>query len=343
MRRLTALFLSSALTWLLCSCGAGGVPLGEKAIVKAVFLDSAGGKMQASLVVFTCAPSANTADVTEEARIYTGSGATAAAALQAAEESGGRQAFYAQNRLLLLGRGAAANAASACLSCFDAENAGRGSLCIFATQLDSSGLQKLAKSAAAFVRDAERLCDAPRTGAALPLRMEEVRFGADGSFSGCIPLLEVRQTEPLQLDTARLLLYRGGRPVQQLEGLSLQTAQLLLQKQRVLAFGMELGGRWYAFETQPLHVERSRTPAGMEVKLCGSLRTVACEGAALHGATAAAPARAAQQALLAAAQALYRSSLSDGCDLFAERPRLAALGMPENGALLRVRCTLRAP
>ena len=45
---------------LLCGCKQSR-SLGERAIVKMVYLDESGGQVQAGLVVFTCAPNSDTA------------------------------------------------------------------------------------------------------------------------------------------------------------------------------------------------------------------------------------------------------------------------------------------
>ena len=56
--------------------------LGERAIVKLVYLDEADGQIQAGLAVFTCAPNSNTASVEGEARIYTAQGAKSASRIR---------------------------------------------------------------------------------------------------------------------------------------------------------------------------------------------------------------------------------------------------------------------
>ena len=61
------------LLMLLCGCKQSR-SLGERAIVKMVYLDESGGQVQAGLVVFTCAPNSDTASVEGQAKIYTAQG-----------------------------------------------------------------------------------------------------------------------------------------------------------------------------------------------------------------------------------------------------------------------------
>ena len=55
------------LLMLLCGCKQSR-SLGERAIVKMVYLDESGGQVQAGLVVFTCAPNSDTASVEGQAK-----------------------------------------------------------------------------------------------------------------------------------------------------------------------------------------------------------------------------------------------------------------------------------
>ena len=73
-----------------------------------VCLDESGGQVQAGLVVFTCAPTSDTASVEGQAKIYTAQGKSEEA-LYKAEQQQNKKPFYAQNEILLLGPGAARN------------------------------------------------------------------------------------------------------------------------------------------------------------------------------------------------------------------------------------------
>ena len=102
MKKRLSILLAVAL--LLSGCGAGR-SLSERAIVKTIYLDASGQGYQAALVVFTCQPVADTKSVEEQAEIFTGSGESIEEALADAEQQQNKQAFYAQNELLLLGPG----------------------------------------------------------------------------------------------------------------------------------------------------------------------------------------------------------------------------------------------
>ena len=119
------------LLMLLCGCKQSR-SLGERAIVKMVYLDESGGQVQAGLVVFTCAPNSDTASVEGQAKIYTAQGKSIEEALYKAEQQQNKKPFYAQNEILLLGPGAARNV-TPYLSYFADENAARPNLAAFLT------------------------------------------------------------------------------------------------------------------------------------------------------------------------------------------------------------------
>ena len=57
MRKIKRLLMPMLACSLLCLlCGCSNLSLGERAIVKAIYLDDVPGKYTASLVVFTCEP-----------------------------------------------------------------------------------------------------------------------------------------------------------------------------------------------------------------------------------------------------------------------------------------------
>ena len=99
------------LLMLLCGCKQSR-SLGERAIVKMVYLDESGGQVQAGLVVFTCAPNSDTASVEGQAKIYTAQGKSIEEALYKAEQQQNKKPFYAQNEILLLGPGAILSSAA---------------------------------------------------------------------------------------------------------------------------------------------------------------------------------------------------------------------------------------
>lgn len=89
---------------LLCTlCGCSSLSLGERAIVKAIYLDGTPGSYTASLVVFTCEPTTDTASAKGEAKIYSATEEDIGEALEAAEKEQAKVPFYAQNELLFLG------------------------------------------------------------------------------------------------------------------------------------------------------------------------------------------------------------------------------------------------
>ena len=97
MRAVILLFLAAV-----CFTGCSRSGIGDKVIVKAIYLEYS-GEYTATLLALRSAPSADTGEVTEQASYLSGQGATLGQALAAAEEKENRQVFYGQNGLLLLG------------------------------------------------------------------------------------------------------------------------------------------------------------------------------------------------------------------------------------------------
>ena len=143
------------LLMLLCGCKQSR-SLGERAIVKMVYLDESGGQVQAGLVVFTCAPNSDTASVEGQAKIYTAQGKSIEEALYKAEQQQNKKPFYAQNEILLLGPGAARNV-TPYLSYFADENAARPNLAAFLTPLTAEELSECEDVISDVVREGERL------------------------------------------------------------------------------------------------------------------------------------------------------------------------------------------
>ena len=154
------------LLMLLCGCKQSR-SLGERAIVKMVYLDESGGQVQAGLVVFTCAPNSDTASVEGQAKIYTAQGKSIEEALYKAEQQQNKKPFYAQNEILLLGPGAARNV-TPYLSYFADENAARPNLAAFLTPLTAEeveglGVDKHEVVVAYDVGDSVMITDGPLT------------------------------------------------------------------------------------------------------------------------------------------------------------------------------------
>lgn len=85
MRKIKRLLMPMLACSLLCLlCGCSNLSLGQRAIVKAIYLDGVPGKYTASLVVFTCEPTTDTASAKGEAKIYSATEEEIGEALEAA-------------------------------------------------------------------------------------------------------------------------------------------------------------------------------------------------------------------------------------------------------------------
>ena len=86
----------------ICCCGCTQSGIGDKVIVKAIFLDRS-SQYAAQLLVLKTSPSADAGDASETTEFITGQGASLYEALRSAEESTSSDVFYGQNELLFIG------------------------------------------------------------------------------------------------------------------------------------------------------------------------------------------------------------------------------------------------
>lgn len=145
---------------LLCTlCGCSSLSLGERAIVKAIYLDGTPGSYTASLVVFTCEPTTDTASAKGEAKIYSATEEDIGEALEAAEKEQAKVPFYAQNELLFLGPQITQTGIGKALAYFTGEQAARPNLSVFTVPVDAQAFKKLEKTIAQTIQEAERVAD----------------------------------------------------------------------------------------------------------------------------------------------------------------------------------------
>ena len=137
-KRAAAVILAAFL--LLSLSGCGGVPLGRRAIVKAIFVDWTGSRFETGLLVLDSAPSAD-AEQASSASLYCGAAQELSAAVVQAEQQQDRTPFYGQNQLLILGKGAAESKADAVLQYFGTEQAGRPGMAVFVSEMTTDTMK----------------------------------------------------------------------------------------------------------------------------------------------------------------------------------------------------------
>lgn len=278
VRKTLEIALSVLLLLSLCGCGYGK-RLGERAIVKMIYLDEAQNEVQAGLVVFTCAPSADTSSVEETAKLYTASGRSIEEAIANAEQKQNKKPFYAQNELLLLGPGTMNNI-SPYLDFFTEENAARPNLTVFLTQYDIDELSECEDTLSKIVYEGERMAADPR-GQGSTGRIFELDTETSG-VSGALPVYRFSKDESEYFGVKQLMLFHKGMPEGTVEDELLQLFLLLSGKTDRLEINTEIDGRLVSFGTQKLYLSRSATILNgaphLDVNITGKLDGVILNG-----------------------------------------------------------------
>lgn len=124
--------------------GCSGYGLGERAIVKAIYLTQEEQLYKANLLVLETKPSAEAGDVSEEIRCVTGTGKDLFCALNDAEKKENKRAFYGQNELLLLAPELAQTELFEACRTLEKETSGRPNIAVYALDMEdkSDTLQK---------------------------------------------------------------------------------------------------------------------------------------------------------------------------------------------------------
>lgn len=256
------------------------VPLSERAIVKAIYLNETQQGIQASLVVYTCKASANTADVTGTPRLYQGEGATIEKALEDAEKQQNKKPFYAQNRLLFLGKNTF-DSVTEYLSYFGAEEVSRANLSVFLTTTTQEEFSKLEESISAIVDESERLTLESRESGNKSRAIHELRYDEKGRFYGYLPLLTLGENDFTGVN--ELLLYDSGVPICALREAVMQLTLLLSDKSNTLKISLP-GEKDITVKTQRLVLEREPKKDGtFSVGIAGKVESITQNGHVLQG------------------------------------------------------------
>lgn len=304
----------------LCACGYSK-RLGERAIVKMIYLDETRAGVQAGLVVFTCEPNADTSAVQETAKLYTAVGRNVEEALSNAERQQNKKAFYAQNELLLLGPGTL-RGISPYLRFFTEENAARPNLSVFLTPYGIGELEECSETLSKIVYEAERMAADPR-GQGSTGRIFELDTTGSAGVSGALPVYTFSKDESDYFGVKRLMLFHRGIPVGELEKEQMQLYLLLSGKSDRLEINTEIEGRPVSFGTQRLYLSHTaKTVAGvpqLEVNVTGKLDSTMIDGKPVGKEHARSASAQINRHLGETAQRLNDSAFSHGNDLFGSR------------------------
>ena len=270
MKKRLSILLAVAL--LFSGCGAGR-SLSERAIVKTIYLDASGQGYQAALVVFTCQPVADTKSVEEQAEIFTGSGESIEEALADAEQQQNKQAFYAQNELLLLGPGIWSRDITPPLAYFQQEKAARAGLSVFLTPVDGKTFAECTDTIADTVREGERIVADSMAGNG-PARGIYALKQPEGKAEGWLPVLDLGPDKETRIGVFRLALVERGRAASLIEGPMMDLAMLLSGN----AGRLQYQSPALTFATQHLRSRKTLENGKLVVRLEGNVQEVTLRG-----------------------------------------------------------------
>lgn len=260
--------------------------LGERAIVKLVYLDEADGQIQAGLAVFTCAPNSDTASVEGEARIYTAQGASIEEALYHAERQQNKKPFYAQNEILLLGPGTARDV-TPYIEHFAGESAARPNLAVFLTPLSLSEFAECEEGIGDVVREGERLMGRTADGTRQTQGVFEIELSGAAGMNGYLPIFSFSKEQKDFCGVRELALIQDGKPYLTVKDTAMQLFLLLAGKADRLTVYTQVEGRTVSFSTQGLcltHTALLRKGApDLTVCLSGKLDGVTVNGVPVEG------------------------------------------------------------
>lgn len=119
-------------------CGCASVGLGDKMIVKALFLDHQ-TEYVAQVLVLEPQPSADAGEASETMRLIEGRANTLAGAISNAESARAEELFYGQNELLLLGPGLRQDGMNDCCRFLYENSAGRPNMAVWGIESSAAG------------------------------------------------------------------------------------------------------------------------------------------------------------------------------------------------------------
>ena len=286
MRKIKLASVLCVIVLLLVGCSSH-TSLGERAIVKAIYLNEAQGSVQAVLVIMSCAPQANTADVQNKMNFYTGTGNSIATAIFDAEKQQNKRPFYAQNRLLLLGPDTLKSGVSSYLSYFGGEEVSRTNLSVFVVPLSADEFANCNEAMETVIQEGERMADEPLNTGNRTKGVYEMRYTPQGQFFGYLPVLDINPDSSAAAQVTQLMLFQAGKPSCLIQNTKMQLALLLSQKTNCLTTHLQLEGVETTFQTQRLWVQREVKGKGralhLEITLRGKIESVSQNGKMLQG------------------------------------------------------------
>lgn len=140
MKQSCKILILVLLVFLLPSCKEVGI--GSKNLLRAIYFEKDQGLYEARLICFKGDPSADTAQVNETALMLEGRGNSVFRALQKAGNNQGKELFYGQSELLLIGPNLAADSPFEVIQFVAQQESGRPNTGVFVVNLTLSELEQ---------------------------------------------------------------------------------------------------------------------------------------------------------------------------------------------------------
>lgn len=255
--------------------GCSGSGLGDRAMVKAVYIEHR-GQYEARLLVLEATPSADTGQVSEQTRCVSGSGETVYEAIQSAEQGESRRLFYGQNELLFIGPELMENGVFSACRYLASDTSGRPNMAVYGLDASPDEFEQLQENGTEFLNSVQQL---EKRGI---FKTYLYQFGVEDE-NGVIPGLACEE-KGARLE--KLTLYSGGKPAAVWTGAQTQLARLLAGQADTLELTLENPAVSFQIRSPKLNFAPAFTENDMalNVRFSGTIqRLVGTEGAALPG------------------------------------------------------------
>lgn len=306
------------LTLALCSC-VQSTGLGERAIVKSIYMDFRAGNYEAVLTVMDWNPSADAGSAENQPQVYLGRGKTVGQALQKAEDQQSKKPFYGQNDLLFLGQGILQTDITPCLSYFAQENAVRPNLMVFAVRQSAQQWMKQKEQMGKIVEQSGLLGVKTQGGQEISTSLYEFFRHEGEKASGWMPIVTLHDNG---LETVTSLAVIGqGKETAVLKEEETALALCFAGKSTELVYNGTVEGEILSFTARGVRVVRQAQIKDGIPKLCvmieGEFQEISVNGQTLYGDKAKQAAERINHFLEESAKELGRKTFEKGNDVFA--------------------------
>ena len=307
-------------TWIavfLCALLAGCSPvsLSDRAIVKAIFLDETQEGYQAAIAVFSCEPTTDAASAEGQAHLYLGRGEDVAQALADAERQQTKTPFYAQNELLLLGKGCMTGDPTGVLDYFGEEDSSRKDMAVYLVPMDADEFMKCEDGISRVIHETESIASA--NGAKGVFGTHETNCA--GGFSGLLPVLDFSE-DGSAFAVDRAVLFTRGAPTASLCGAEYQLALILLGKSGEMTFDTQSDSGRLDVSIKGASVRKNavETDGGpaLQLAMTGTITSLTRNGRLLYAGQSDQPVRAVDERIAEAFHSIADCTFAESNDLF---------------------------